>query len=165
MRIMQLMILYLLFVFFFNDTATTEIYTLSLHDALPISGAVLDHDRLPEQLAKARLHDASDEVRRAARREGDEHANRAGGITLREGQGRKKQYEKKLHSELIGKGTARFNRAERSNALVSISRLCASAAVACCVGSPIEMRFSHCSASSRIGPRSPPRAMSPGGGA
>src|SRR5260221_11559226 len=29
--------LYLCF-FFFNDTATTEIYTLSLHDALPISG-------------------------------------------------------------------------------------------------------------------------------
>src|SRR3712207_7882166 len=29
--------------FFFNDTATTEIYTLSLHDALPISdGRVLD---------------------------------------------------------------------------------------------------------------------------
>src|SRR3990172_2176490 len=26
-------------VFFFNDTATTEIYTLSLHDALPISVA------------------------------------------------------------------------------------------------------------------------------
>src|SRR5258707_2042837 len=29
--------LYVLF-FFFNDTATTEIYTLSLHDALPIYG-------------------------------------------------------------------------------------------------------------------------------
>src|SRR5712664_4968485 len=28
-----------LFFFFFNDTATTEIYTLSLHDALPISPA------------------------------------------------------------------------------------------------------------------------------
>src|SRR5256714_13393984 len=27
--------------FFFNDTATTEIYTLSLHDALPISAAQL----------------------------------------------------------------------------------------------------------------------------
>src|SRR3712207_8741474 len=27
--------------FFFNDTATTEIYTLSLHDALPISISVL----------------------------------------------------------------------------------------------------------------------------
>src|SRR5258708_29561509 len=28
------------FLFFFNDTATTEIYTLSLHDALPISLAI-----------------------------------------------------------------------------------------------------------------------------
>ena len=26
--------------FFFNDTATTEIYTLSLHDALPILAAL-----------------------------------------------------------------------------------------------------------------------------
>src|SRR3989442_2359925 len=33
--------------FFFNDTATTEIYTLSLHDALPISvGRQLHHVRL-----------------------------------------------------------------------------------------------------------------------
>src|SRR2546427_9296746 len=31
------------FFFFFNDTATTEIYTLSLHDALPISGNRHDH--------------------------------------------------------------------------------------------------------------------------
>src|SRR3712207_8694705 len=29
------------FFFFFNDTATTEIYTLSLHDALPICDLVL----------------------------------------------------------------------------------------------------------------------------
>src|SRR2546429_9935132 len=29
------------FIFFFNDTATTEIYTLSLHDALPISAAAM----------------------------------------------------------------------------------------------------------------------------
>src|SRR2546427_12309931 len=28
--------------FFFNDTATTEIYTLSLHDALPISFGFID---------------------------------------------------------------------------------------------------------------------------
>src|SRR2546427_13084339 len=33
------MLFTLSFVFFFNDTATTEIYTLSLHDALPISRA------------------------------------------------------------------------------------------------------------------------------
>src|SRR6476620_12803323 len=30
----------LCFFFFFNDTATTEIYTLSLHDALPISASM-----------------------------------------------------------------------------------------------------------------------------
>src|SRR2546425_12109640 len=34
------------FFFFFNDTATTEIYTLSLHDALPIS----DYDAIYNQL-------------------------------------------------------------------------------------------------------------------
>src|SRR3712207_7839189 len=33
----------LLFFFFFNDTATTEIYTLSLHDALPISSGREPH--------------------------------------------------------------------------------------------------------------------------
>src|SRR2546426_12345684 len=33
--------------FFFNDTATTEIYTLSLHDALPIYARV---ERLPRRL-------------------------------------------------------------------------------------------------------------------
>src|SRR2546430_12456586 len=31
---------YICFFFFFNDTATTEIYTLSLHDALPICSRV-----------------------------------------------------------------------------------------------------------------------------
>src|SRR2546430_8390282 len=36
------------FFFFFNDTATTEIYTLSLHDALPISHAKLEVRRVPE---------------------------------------------------------------------------------------------------------------------
>src|SRR5687768_18613824 len=30
-------LIWFFFFFFFNDTATTEIYTLSLHDALPIS--------------------------------------------------------------------------------------------------------------------------------
>src|SRR5256885_16683122 len=30
-------------IFFFNDTATTEIYTLSLHDALPISSVLAVH--------------------------------------------------------------------------------------------------------------------------
>src|SRR2546430_16120135 len=34
---LTLLLLFFFFFFFFNDTATTEIYTLSLHDALPIS--------------------------------------------------------------------------------------------------------------------------------
>src|SRR2546430_17006194 len=32
----------LFFFFFFNDTATTEIYPLSLHDALPLTFALID---------------------------------------------------------------------------------------------------------------------------
>src|SRR2546422_2830680 len=36
------------FFFFFNDTATTEIYTLSLHDALPISERLHREPTLPE---------------------------------------------------------------------------------------------------------------------
>src|SRR2546425_13168135 len=36
--LIRILCLHLSFFFFFNDTATTEIYTLSLHDALPISG-------------------------------------------------------------------------------------------------------------------------------
>src|SRR5260221_3591696 len=46
----------LFFVFFFNDTATTEIYTLSLHDALPISrcrpGAARGDRRAGRSLAR-----------------------------------------------------------------------------------------------------------------
>ena len=54
---------FLFFCFFFNDTATTEIYTLSLHDALPISmiwgvGAVTR-----ESLEKAGIRTFSDLLR------------------------------------------------------------------------------------------------------
>src|SRR3712207_8744059 len=44
--------------FFFNDTATTEIYTLSLHDALPISrvGAGFEqHERLTHEVLRQDL--------------------------------------------------------------------------------------------------------------
>src|SRR2546426_1199412 len=37
------------FFFFFNDTATTEIYTLSLHDALPISSLDADDAESPNE--------------------------------------------------------------------------------------------------------------------
>src|SRR5579862_2791992 len=49
-----------IFFFFFNDTATTEIYTLSLHDALPIW---LDRV-LHRQLLGDRLDEAVDDHRR-----------------------------------------------------------------------------------------------------
>src|SRR2546430_10933805 len=45
------------FFFFFNDTATTEIYTLSLHDALPIyvhGEAELSAERLRVAVGQAR---------------------------------------------------------------------------------------------------------------
>src|SRR2546426_2867358 len=45
--------------FFFNDTATTEIYTLSLHDALPICNMFLWIDRLnrfAEWFAQKKIH-------------------------------------------------------------------------------------------------------------
>src|SRR2546425_9251065 len=48
-------------IFFFNDTATTEIYTLSLHDALPIFGDEL-RGRWVEQFVDRR-HDAELEQR------------------------------------------------------------------------------------------------------
>src|SRR2546426_3070035 len=50
------------FFFFFNDTATTEIYTLSLHDALPI----LPHRRRGEA-SRGRPH----RVHRTRRRPGE----------------------------------------------------------------------------------------------
>src|SRR3989442_6318171 len=43
-----------LFFFFFNDTATTEIYTLSLHDALPIFPVVIKADEFPDIGAQRR---------------------------------------------------------------------------------------------------------------
>src|SRR3712207_8000410 len=47
--------------FFFNDTATTEIYTLSLHDALPIwpRSAVLSSRRRTERAASSTTRSTS----------------------------------------------------------------------------------------------------------
>src|SRR2546422_11628938 len=55
------------FFFFFNDTATTEIYTLSLHDALPIFHhplQVLEGRRLVEEHGDRLVHGASARHRR-----------------------------------------------------------------------------------------------------
>src|SRR3712207_7662114 len=78
--------------FFFNDTATTEIYTLSLHDALPIlladvvyqhlhqailSGAYAPDKRLPSENTLAKEFDVSRPVVRDAlgRLRSEEHTS------------------------------------------------------------------------------------------
>src|SRR5215469_5907845 len=50
----MLVCLCLFFFFFFNDTATTEIYTLSLHDALPIPRRELNRRVVPQRLLDER---------------------------------------------------------------------------------------------------------------
>src|SRR2546426_9344665 len=61
--------------FFFNDTATTEIYTLSLHDALPISEPSLGKRRrvyrrdLSRDASRRRLYPRNYRPLRAARSE------------------------------------------------------------------------------------------------
>src|SRR5690554_7683657 len=54
--------------FFFNDTATTEIYTLSLHDALPISVSLLP-SRLSARILSASVSNPSAAAYCAARSE------------------------------------------------------------------------------------------------
>src|SRR3712207_6917281 len=80
----------MLYVFFFNDTATTEIYTLSLHDALPIccrhhsrpGDRAVEHQRAAPHLpTRYRRHDGGDagrgpEPRRLGRRRrSEEHTS------------------------------------------------------------------------------------------
>src|SRR3712207_8478241 len=69
--------MYIVVFFFFNDTATTEIYTLSLHDALPISLLEVGlpappHRRRTGRAARARADDPDtsdgDRAARPARR-------------------------------------------------------------------------------------------------
>src|SRR3712207_7282394 len=68
--------------FFFNDTATTEIYTLSLHDALPISREVPDaveHDHVRgAQLLReaASAGGRGDDVQAAEDHQGDRKSTR-----------------------------------------------------------------------------------------
>src|SRR5437773_3836133 len=65
----------LFFFFFFNDPATTEIYTLSLHDALPIFAA-LRRQRQAERFARTLAHEAEEKRRTTlAERRSEEHTS------------------------------------------------------------------------------------------
>src|SRR2546430_13395748 len=64
------------FFFFFNDTATTEIYTLSLHDALPISDSRRAYRaRLLEYLRAHAAELDADSQRRLAGNRSEEHTS------------------------------------------------------------------------------------------
>src|SRR2546426_5673836 len=63
------------FFFFFNDTATTEIYTLSLHDALPICQAPQAGRKHPEVLAQEIGHEERHGVPRMSYRRSEEHTS------------------------------------------------------------------------------------------
>src|SRR5436190_8254708 len=71
---------YFFFFFFFNDTATTEIYTLSLHDALPIS-------------SRPRLHGVRPGVER--------HRRRRSGARGRRDRSEEHTSELQSHSDLV----------------------------------------------------------------
>src|SRR2546422_7292295 len=59
--------------FFFNDTATTEIYTLSLHDALPISSRARVHG--DAQFASAACNSARTSTRSPDLSRSEEHTS------------------------------------------------------------------------------------------
>src|SRR3712207_7313725 len=101
---------HVLICFFFNDTATTEIYTLSLHDALPICG-VLDQRRVAvqgrreERLAR---HEQHDELRRRGEaapvgldrkstRLNSSHANISYAVFCLKKKTNKKMYRRMIH--------------------------------------------------------------------
>src|SRR2546429_6424558 len=84
------MLLLLFFFFFFNDPATTEIYPLSLHDALPIC------DRLRQDLGSASRATASGGCAHQPRA-GSHHADRQGVSHARD---RSEEHTSELQSRL-----------------------------------------------------------------
>src|SRR3712207_9038468 len=68
--------MYILIFFFFNDTATTEIYTLSLHDALPIclNLTLLYIDQLKFDSAAATIDGFQRCIAQYPLRNGEEHS-------------------------------------------------------------------------------------------
>src|SRR5947209_16537038 len=61
-------------VFFFNDPPTTELYTLSLHDALPISSGTATLTTNPQVVEAVRVDDVGSKDRKSTRLNSS-HAN------------------------------------------------------------------------------------------
>src|SRR5690242_21406028 len=90
----------LIFLFFFNDPATTEIYTLSLHDALPISARSPSSSPTATSSWPARLCRRTERAALSARRSEDHtselqsHVNLVCRLLLEK---KKKKNKKKKH--------------------------------------------------------------------
>src|SRR5260221_10652628 len=88
------------FFFFFNDTATTEIYTLSLHDALPISRAL--QGRRPRDCRPDR-QPGGPAVRPDHQHHGPDHGQEGPGLCRDHAQARSEEHTSELqsHSDLV----------------------------------------------------------------
>src|SRR5207249_10046976 len=73
--ILCLFCLFLFFFFFFNDTATTEIYTLSLHDALPIYLSIVFFEHAEEFMLICRTNVTRISVRQSGIGRSEEHTS------------------------------------------------------------------------------------------
>src|SRR3712207_7090458 len=95
--------------FFFNDTATTEIYTLSLHDALPIYGVA------------ARGQQAAEATGHLAVRPGDDDAHGSGdrGDGARDGLG-----DGDVAGDHLEDGDRKSTRLNSSHANISYAVFC-----------------------------------------
>src|SRR3712207_7293140 len=86
---------YVLLIFFFNDTATTEIYTLSLHDALPIFGT----GQIAATLGPHRAA-VEDEVRVATQHRNQQGVDALQQIDVRPGRDRKSTRLNSSHANI-----------------------------------------------------------------
>src|SRR5258706_11899899 len=79
----SIMITVVLSFFFFNDTATTEIYTLSLHDALPISrrARAVAERRPPSKKAISPNSSPGERVAMTAESRSEEHTSELQSLT------------------------------------------------------------------------------------
>src|SRR3712207_8541084 len=107
-------------IFFFNDAATTEIYTLSLHDALPICHLRADRARLRDHLQGQRGREFHPRVAAAARRVLDRAAGRAARLPRR-GADRKST---RLNSSHANISYAVFCLKKKQSSLASAKSLC-----------------------------------------
>src|SRR5208283_2943870 len=103
--------------FFFNDTATTEIYTLSLHDALPIFH-VRQHvvQRSGRAAVEERLREREDRKQRGRVESVRPERSGGGGAHFVDGRGDERAHRTQLSDELRVLDQARVGRRREAHA-------------------------------------------------